>query len=71
MRSFHRRFDRYYIGQIYVGDFAKKLWPSQNTWTLPVKRKKNLCHVQEPVCVHTFQGSTLGDCSESPLTLIS
>ena len=29
-------FDRYYIRQIYGGDFAKQLWPSQNTWTLPV-----------------------------------
>ena len=23
MRNLHRRFDRYYIGQIYGGDFAK------------------------------------------------
>ena len=28
------RFDHYYIGQIYGGDFAKNLWPSQNIWTL-------------------------------------
>ena len=23
LRNLHRRFDRYYIGQIYCGDFAK------------------------------------------------
>ena len=30
LRNLHYRFDRYYIGQIYGGDFSKNLWPSQN-----------------------------------------
>ena len=34
LRNLHRRFDCYYMGQIYGGDFAKNLWPSQNIWTL-------------------------------------
>ena len=30
MQNLHRRFDRYYIGQIYGGDFAK-IWRSQKS----------------------------------------
>ena len=29
-RNLHLGFDHYYIGQIYIGDFDKNLWPSQN-----------------------------------------
>ena len=35
LQNFDRRFDYYYIGQIYAGgDFAKILWPSQNILTI-------------------------------------
>ena len=34
MQNLHCRFDRYYIGKIYGGDFAKVLCPSQNIWIL-------------------------------------
>ena len=37
LRNLHRRFDRYNIGKIKCGDFAKFVWPSQNIWTLTVR----------------------------------
>ena len=72
LRNLCRRFDRYYIARTNISQrFRKKIVAFSEYMNFTSKKeKKSMSCSRTRLC--TFQGSsTLGDCSESPLTLIS